>query len=74
MQRAIHSRFFAVVYGTAKQRDNFRCIICYLRTVEEWQSDFWNNNEEFPNDGSGKSNLRVFAYKTAKKWFKTIQL
>ena len=41
---------------------------CYLRTVEDWDNDFWNNNSEFPNDGSVKSNLRLFAYETAKKW------
>ena len=42
---------------------------CSLRTVEEWDANFWNNNEEFPNDGSEKSKLRLFAYETAKRWF-----
>ena len=45
---------------------------CYVRTLEEWESDFWNNTKEFPNDGSEKSKLRLFAYETAKKWFEII--
>jgi hypothetical protein len=42
---------------------------CFTRTVEEWDADFWNNPDEFPNDGSEKSKLRLFAYETARKWF-----
>ena len=42
---------------------------CYDRSLEEWENDFWNNINEFPNDGSLKSNLRVMAFETAKKWF-----
>jgi hypothetical protein len=41
---------------------------CHDRSVAEWDADFWNNNDEFPNNGSIKSNLRVIAYDTAKKW------
>ena len=41
---------------------------CHDRSVAEWDADFWNNNDEFPNNGSVKSNLRVIAYDTAKKW------
>ena len=41
---------------------------CYTRLVSEWESDFWNNNSEFPNDGSVKSELRKMAYETCKKW------
>jgi uncharacterized protein YjbI with pentapeptide repeats len=41
---------------------------CYLRSVEEWEKDFWNNNNEFPNDNSIKSQLRVLAFETCKKW------
>jgi uncharacterized protein YjbI with pentapeptide repeats len=41
---------------------------CHLRSVEEWENDFWNNNNEFPDDGSIKSHLRVLAFETAKKW------
>ena len=46
---------------------------CHDRTVEEWDSNFWNNNDEFPNDNSLKSNLRMMAYNTARTWFDLIQ-
>ena len=36
---------------------------CFTRTREEWDSDFWNNDDEFPNDGSEKSNARLRAFK-----------
>ena len=41
---------------------------CYTRLLSEWESDFWNNDSEFPNNGSMKSKLRVFAFETCKKW------
>ena len=42
---------------------------CFTRKLSDWESDFWNNNNEFPNDGSVESNLRLFAFETAKRWF-----
>jgi hypothetical protein len=41
---------------------------CYTRLVEEWENDFWNNESEFPNDNSLKSQYRVMAYELCKKW------
>jgi hypothetical protein len=41
---------------------------CYTRLLEDWEKDFWNNICEFPNDNSMKSNLRLLAYETCKKW------
>jgi hypothetical protein len=41
---------------------------CYIRTVDEWGGDFWNNPTEFPNDGSEKSQARWFAYQTCLRW------
>lgn len=38
---------------------------CHVRTCDEWESDFWNNNNEFPNDGSEHSEARLRAYKVA---------
>jgi hypothetical protein len=46
---------------------------CHLRKVEDWENDFWNNTNEFPNNNSEKSNLRLFAYETAKKWFEIVK-
>ena len=36
---------------------------CFTRTRSEWESDFWNNNDEFPNDNSEKSKARLRAFK-----------
>ena len=41
---------------------------CHTRTLEEWEANFWNNDKEFPNDGSESSELRLNAYNFAKKW------
>ena len=35
---------------------------CFLRTRQEWESDFWNNDDEFPNNGSEKSEARLRAF------------
>lgn len=45
---------------------------CHDRTLHEWESDFWNNTSEFPNDGSVKSQCRVMAFETAKRWLEII--
>ena len=47
---------------------------CFTRKLSDWESDFWNNDNEFPNDNSEKSNLRLFAFETAKTWFEIIKL
>ena len=41
---------------------------CRNHSLAEWESNEWNNDSEFPNDGSEKSKLRHFALETAKKW------
>jgi len=41
---------------------------CHYRTLEDWGSDFWNNPNEFPNDGSVKSELRLNAFNFLKRW------
>jgi len=46
---------------------------CYTRKLLEWKSDFWNNPDEFPNDDSKESNLRMFAFETSEKWFDIIK-
>ena len=46
---------------------------CYTRTVKEWENDFWNNPNEFPNDNSLKSNLRLLGFETGKKWFELVE-
>lgn len=36
---------------------------CFTRTRKEWEDDFWNNDKEFPNNNSDKSNARLRAFK-----------
>jgi len=45
---------------------------CHNRSLEEWTNDFWNNNNEFPNNGSEKSQMRLMAFETAKKWLEIV--
>ena len=46
---------------------------CHNRSLTEWENDFWNNNNEFPNNGDPDSKLRLMAFNTAKEWFKIIE-
>jgi len=46
---------------------------CFNRTLDEWNENFWNNDNEFPNNGSLKSNIRLMAFETAKKWLDLIE-
>ena len=41
---------------------------CHFRKREEWENDFWNNDEEFKNDNSEASNMRLAAFNFACKW------
>jgi hypothetical protein len=61
-------KYTVIPYVTEKDVKRVK-MGCYDRTVSEWESDFWNNNNEFPNDGSVDSNLRLMAFQTALKWF-----
>ncbi len=54
----------------AKDGTEYVKMGCYIRTVKDWNKDFWNNKSEFPNSKVLKSQLRVLAYKTAKAWLK----
>jgi len=65
---------YSVACILAKNGTKYIKMGCYLRTLAEWENDFWNNNNEFPNDDSEKSNMRKFAFECAKKWFETIEL
>ena len=41
---------------------------CFDRSLSAWKENFWNNNKEFPNNGSLKSNQRLLAFEIAEKW------
>jgi len=63
---------YVVIPFISEDGEKFVKMGCYTRKVSEWIADFWNNPNEFPNDGSEKSNLRKFAFETAMKWFEII--
>jgi len=59
---------YVVIPFISEDGDYYVKMGCYTRKLSEWESNFWNNNNEFPNDGSIKSNLRLMGYETAIKW------
>jgi len=61
-------QYIVIAYITSENVKRIK-MGCYDRSLSEWEEDFWNNNAEFPNDGSFKSNSRVLAFNTAKSWF-----
>ncbi len=63
---------YVVIPFISKEDEKYVKMGCFTRKLSDWESDFWNNDNEFPNDGSEKSNLRLFAFETAKKWFLVI--
>ena len=43
---------------------------CFTRSLEEWEDNFWNNDNEFPNDNSTGSNKRLKAFEFARNYVK----
>jgi len=64
---------YIVIPYITEENDKRIKMGCYDRLLAEWENDFWNNPNEFPNDGSEKSQLRLFAFGAAKKWFEIIE-
>ena len=64
-------QYVVIAYITEKDEARIK-LGCHDRLLSEWENDFWNNNSEFPNDNSIKSNLRVMAFETAKKWINIV--
>ena len=60
-------RYIVIPFITMEDEE-FIKLGCYTRKLSEWEFDFWNNDKEFPNNGSEKSNLRILAFNTAKEW------
>ncbi len=64
---------YVVVPFISEDGESYVKMGCYTRTVKEWDKDFWNNQGEFKNDKSINSELRLLAYKTAKKWIQLMK-
>jgi hypothetical protein len=63
---------YVVIPFISEEDEKYIKMGCFTRKLSEWENDFWNNDNEFPNDNSEKSNLRLFAFETAKRWFNII--
>jgi len=61
---------YKVVCATDLNSEKWVGLGCYFRKIKDWETDFWNNNIEFPDNGSIESRKRYFAYKVAKDWFR----
>ena len=62
---------YVVIPYITEHGDKWVKMGCYDRKLSDWDDNFWNNNSEFPNDNSLKSNLRLMAFNTAKAWLET---
>ena len=65
-------KYSVIAYITIHEEKRIK-MGCYDRTLAKWEENFWNNEVEFPNDNSEKSNLRLLAFETAKKWFEIVK-
>ena len=63
--------YFVIPYITEENEKRVK-MGCFDRSLKEWEENFWNNDNEFPNNGSVKSNLRLMAFETAKKWLEIV--
>ena len=64
---------YIVMPFIAEDGEKYIKMGCYTRKLSEWESDFWNNPNEFPNNGDEDSKMRLFAYETAKRWFEIFE-
>jgi hypothetical protein len=60
-----NSLYKYVVSAYQKDRVQIIQLGCRTQTRQEWESNFWNNDNEFPNNGSEKSIARLRAFKVA---------
>ena len=66
----LSNTLYTYLAGSIISEDNKQYIIlgCHCRLVSDWERDFWNNNSEFPNDGSEKSENRKRAFNVCNAW------
>ena len=60
-------KYIARGYLNEIDKKHYIQLGCYLRTIDEWDGDFWNNNDEFP-EGSESGNLRFETFNKIKKY------
>lgn len=57
-----HYKYIARGFHNLIDGKNYVQLGCYCRKVEDWENDFWNNPNEFQNDGSERSESRKRVY------------
>ena len=59
-------KYIARCYYEKNSKQWYVQLGCFLRTLSEWENDFWNNKNEFPNDKSKNSTKRLRVYNLLK--------
>ena len=60
---------YNVVVCVSQDNIEYIGLGCHFRKAADWEGDgFWNNLEEFPNDGSVKTKKRQIALRVAKEF------
>ena len=63
-------KYIARGYFNKTDKNNYVQLGCYLRTIQEWENDFWNNRDEFP-EGSPQGTLRWNAFLLIKNFLES---
>ena len=64
---------YTVIPIISKDGDHWIALGCKFQTRKDWETNFWNNTSEFPNDGGETTESRKFALATACAWLDMAQ-
>lgn len=59
---------YTVIAMIAEDGSHHIALGCKFQTSEQWTTNFWNNNSEFPDDCSESTEMRKFALQTGCNW------
>ena len=59
---------YTVIPMIAENGEHWIAQGCKFQTRKDWETNFWNNTSEFPDDGSESTESRKFALATACAW------
>ena len=59
---------YTVIAIIAEDGSHHIALGCKFQTRYQWELNFWNNDSEFPNDGSETTEIRKFALQTGCNW------
>jgi hypothetical protein len=62
-----HYKYIATGFLNKTDGKNYVQLGCVLRTIQEWDADFWNNPNEF-KEGTPEGNKRFVVYQKIKKF------